>query len=205
VKENICDFGACGNGKFEPLYSEEAPHPAETALNQKGQKRYVCRPILLGEWGHGEPKEEMITEEIPEGEEEGRTEFFVEDNWLKLYLSPTVSEKGRSVPKHPDANNYDWAMPEELNNKKTDWFKTSSPAHDYIIHKGNFDVHQLENGLYTDSEGRYWVAVGPNVVNPDHSRAKTNKDIDVSEMFPGTKMDIMVQCEKEGEHYGEIF
>lgn len=80
---------------------------------------------------NSEPKEEMITEEIPEGEEEGRTEFFVEDNWLKLYLSPTVSEKGRSVPKHPDANNYDWAMPEELNNKKTDWLKTSSPAHDY--------------------------------------------------------------------------
>ncbi|MDE5699485.1 MAG: DUF4280 domain-containing protein [Lachnospiraceae bacterium] len=54
LKENIYDFGACGNGKFEPLYSEEAPHPAETALNQKGQKRYVCRPILLGEWGHGD-------------------------------------------------------------------------------------------------------------------------------------------------------
>ena len=54
VNENIYDFGACGNGKFEPLYSEDAPHPAETALNQKGEKRYVCRPILLGGWGYGD-------------------------------------------------------------------------------------------------------------------------------------------------------
>jgi len=53
-EENIKDFGACGNGKFEPLYSEEAPHPAQTALNRNGQERYVCFPVLLGEWGYGD-------------------------------------------------------------------------------------------------------------------------------------------------------
>ena len=53
-EENIKDFGACGNGKFEPLYSEEAPHPAQTALNRNGQERYVCLPVLLGEWGYGD-------------------------------------------------------------------------------------------------------------------------------------------------------
>ena len=53
-EENIKDFGACGNGKFEPLYSEEAPHPAQTALNRNGQERYVCLPVLLGEWGDGD-------------------------------------------------------------------------------------------------------------------------------------------------------
>ncbi|MDE5698986.1 MAG: DUF4280 domain-containing protein, partial [Lachnospiraceae bacterium] len=53
-EENIKNFGACGNGKFEPLYSEEAPHPAQTVLNKNGQQRYVCLPILLGEWGYGD-------------------------------------------------------------------------------------------------------------------------------------------------------
>lgn len=54
LEENIYKFGACGNGKFEPLYSEEAPHPASTAINKNGDKRYECLPILLAEWGCGD-------------------------------------------------------------------------------------------------------------------------------------------------------
>ncbi len=298
VNENIYDFGACGNGKFEPLYSEDAPHPAETALNQKGEKRYVCRPILLGGWGYGDinsrslligevnmdkeykvykkesandgkpseyishcintiesqnetknpidamqNREEILEEyvealmtcdnlvclyggvitivENSETEEivnednlntgevkKEEIEFILEDNWLKLYLSPTVSEKGRSVPKHPDAANWDWAMEEELHDdkKNLDWFEKSSPAQKYITQKGGkFDANRLENGLYVDGEGRYWVAVGPNVVNPGHSKEKQDNRIDISAIFPGTKIDIKVQCGKEGEHDGEIF
>lgn len=37
--------------------------------------------------------------------------------WLRLYSEHTLSLKGRTVVKHPDAKNYDWAVPEEL--KKT--------------------------------------------------------------------------------------
>ena len=54
LEKNIFSFGACGNEKFEPLYSEEAPHPAQTAIDRNGQERYVCLPVLLGEWGYGD-------------------------------------------------------------------------------------------------------------------------------------------------------
>lgn len=50
VDENIFSFGACGNGLYEPLYSEEAPYPAELA---KDGIHYRCVPILLREWGYG--------------------------------------------------------------------------------------------------------------------------------------------------------
>ena len=36
-------------------------------------------------------------------------------NYFVIYTKPTVEETGRKVSKHSKANNYDWAMPEELN------------------------------------------------------------------------------------------
>ncbi len=267
VGENIYDFGACGNGKFEPVYYDNiAPHPNETAINKEGRLRYKCYPLVGKKWGVGpaalrsdvlggimqgayEVKDkdksrelakeyakrlktgyvdeyvEILTKkysllcvyggiitveenlEVEEEDEEKNIEYVEEDNWLKLYYNPTGLGDGRSVLKHPRAANLDWGMEEELKGEHNiDWFETSSPAHDYIEQKGGvFDAHKLDNGLYVDSQGRYWVAVGPNVVNPNHSNAKSNKRIDVSEVFPGTKLDIKVQCEKEGENYGEIF
>jgi len=54
LNENIYDVGACGNGKFEPTYSKDAPPPSRKMLNKNGQERYVCLPVLLGEWGYGD-------------------------------------------------------------------------------------------------------------------------------------------------------
>lgn len=90
-----------------------------------------------------EPEEEMIVEEDPEVEEEEEAGFIVEDNWLKLYLSPTVSENARFVPKHPDAANWDWAMEEELHTgeRESDWFEKSSPAQKYVTQKGASLMH----------------------------------------------------------------
>ncbi len=53
LHENIYDFGACGNGKFEPVYSKDAPPPGRKTLNKNGQERHICLPVLLGEWGCG--------------------------------------------------------------------------------------------------------------------------------------------------------
>lgn len=61
-------------------------------------------------------------------------------------------------------------------------------------------AHRLENGLYVDSEGRYWVAIGPNVVNTEHSTERRNTNIDISEIFPGTKIDIVVEYGEEGDN-----
>lgn len=139
-----------------------------------------------------------------------RTSFNIEmgepdlvvDNWLKLYSNPTVSGGGRNVPKHKDAASFDWAMDEEINDGERDgnWFASSSYAYREITKMGTFSLQTTSNNLYTDAEGRYWVAVGPNVVNPEHSKEKKETDIDASEMYYGTKLDIVVENEF-GERY----
>ena len=91
-------------------------------------------------------------------------------------------------------------MHDENGNKSENWFATLSPAHDEIVKKGVFIVEKTSNNLYIDGEGRYWVAVGPNVVNPEHCTDKTDKSIDSSEMYYGTKLDIVVKS-KDGKIY----
>ena len=60
-------------------------------------------------------------------EKDSDNEYIIVDDWLYLYTKPTVEETGRKVSKHSKANNYDWAMPEELNGnvskKRGDNFK----------------------------------------------------------------------------------
>lgn len=122
--------------------------------------------------------------------------YIIIDEWLKLYLNPTVPIEGRPVPKHSKAKNYDWAMPENLQDEN--WFENESPAHKEIIKYGKHDVKMSSNNLYIDSAGRYWVAVGPNVMNP--YRPKVHGLIYAKEMNYGTKLDIVVE-DKEGKKY----
>lgn len=56
-EENIFSFGACGNIRFEPVYSNEAPHPRDTVADLNGDERYKCFPVLLDGWGCGVAKE----------------------------------------------------------------------------------------------------------------------------------------------------
>jgi hypothetical protein len=51
-------------------------------------------------------------------------------------------------------------------------------------------------GEFIDPEGRYWVAVGPNVMNPKHV---TNSDITQSEMNYGAKIDVRLRHMKTAE------
>lgn len=138
-----------------------------------------------------------MLEEINETENETgngtENECIIIDNWLYLFSEPTVSSEGRHVLKHPDAANYDWAMPEELSGKNNElWFEKISPASEQIESNGGVLVARLnENNLYTDSEGRYWVAVGPNVMNPDHQPERVQ--VTAEEMHYGTKLDIVVE------------
>lgn len=142
-------------------------------------------------------------------EEEEEDDFDLIDGWLRLYKEQTIPGEGRFVQKHKYAKNWDWAMPEELdgsgnpeNAHSETWFQNESPASKDIRGKGgNFIVNQTSNNLYTDGEGRYWVAVGPNVVNPSHSLEKVDHDIYASEVFYGTKMDVEVEHQDTGERY----
>lgn len=61
---------------------------------------------------------------MPEKPDELEKECIILDEWLYLYYEPTVLSTGRHVEKNEDAANYDWAMPENLNDKDEDWFAT---------------------------------------------------------------------------------
>ena len=54
LEENIFSFGACGNAKYQPVYSDMAPQPADKELGSDGKERSKCIPILLREWGYGD-------------------------------------------------------------------------------------------------------------------------------------------------------
>jgi len=54
LEENIFSFGACGNAKYQPVYSDVAPQPADKELDSDGKERSKCIPILLREWGYGD-------------------------------------------------------------------------------------------------------------------------------------------------------
>lgn len=144
---------------------------------------------------------EELGEVIKKMDEKVREPDLVID-WLKLYRTPTVPFPGRNVPKHKDADNYDWGMEEELNGKDEEWFITESPVYKEITgNGGTFSAVMTENNLYADAEGRYWVAVGPNVINPDHPTEKVKYDIPAETMDFGTKLDIVVEDENQNTYY----
>lgn len=117
-------------------------------------------------------------------------------DWLRLYSEPTVSGSGRHVQKHPKANNYDWGMPEKL---KGDVFETDSMASKMIKTNGGILIaNKASNNVYIDADDRYWIAVGPNVMNPSH---KSNAKVTAEEMNYGTKIDIHVTGQHDGKDY----
>ncbi len=48
--ENIADFRVCGNRYFKPEYSEEAPAPTETEIDENGEEGPKCAPTLMTGW-----------------------------------------------------------------------------------------------------------------------------------------------------------
>jgi hypothetical protein len=57
---------------------------------------------------------------------------------------------------------------------------------------GKNEVNQSVNKVLTDKDGRYWVAVGPNVMNPSHT---SNEQCSYAEMNYGTQIDVMLEDE----------
>ena len=117
------------------------------------------------------------------------------NDWLRLYTKPTVEGKGRDVFRHENAKLYDWAMPEELKDNVSE--KGVLPKNCRNV-TGILQADLTSNNLYIDLEERYWVAVGPNVMNPEHNE---NSEIKEEEMHYGTKLDIVVLDEKTATEY----
>jgi len=113
-------------------------------------------------------------------------------DWLKVYNAPTVEGGGRTVIKHTASKNYDWAMYEGLTG--------INPYAKGEIEKngGKVTVVSGSRGELTDETGRYWVAVGPNVMTPTHT---SDKKITLETMKYGTKMDILVEGNDGNRYY----
>lgn len=121
---------------------------------------------------------------------EGSEQPALTNDWLQLYSNPTVSVTGRPVKKHANAANYDWGMTEELNGNVSASGMLTKNSRDVIQNAGAVpQVNVISNNLYTDDEGRYWVAVAPNVMNPNYNGSSKISDND---MQYGTKLDIVV-------------
>ena len=110
--------------------------------------------------------------------------------WLRLYEDPTVLTPGRVKAKHPNADRKDWAMSEDLKLHKG-MKKGMLPEiiRTILVGTGSNQTTSISNNLYTDDEGRYWVAVGPNIMSPGYNGSHA---IDDSVLHLGTKIDIVV-------------
>lgn len=111
------------------------------------------------------------------------------NGWLQLYDGPTVDQDGRQVTMPSGNNPNKWAMREGLDT-------INRYARQAI--EGSNTVVQGPNGELLDSEGRYWVAVGPNVMNPDHQGSQA---CSAAEMKYGTKIDVIVTDGNGNKYY----
>lgn len=106
---------------------------------------------------------------------------------IQLYDAPTVGSEGRNVNIPANADRSSWASFEPLDDINF-WAKR-------VI--GDSNAVYNEGGVLTDKDGRYWIAVGPNVMNPNHADGET---ISLEEMNYGTKIDVVV-CDVDGNKY----
>jgi hypothetical protein len=112
--------------------------------------------------------------------------YITVSGWLNLYNSPTVSMNGRIVviPPLEGWNPFNWYAFE--NHKDINvWSKVQMG-----IEGTAYEVHIGSNGELIDAEGRYWIAVGPNVMNPNH---QPEEEITLEEMQYGTKVDVVLR------------
>lgn len=104
----------------------------------------------------GQVFKNYIEEFVSKKFDENNLQEYEVNDWLVLYKNPTVSAYGRSVLKHPDANNYDWGMPEELKGVKglKRGELTSNSKTEIQNAGGKAVVNMTSNNLYTDAEDK---------------------------------------------------
>jgi hypothetical protein len=114
------------------------------------------------------------------------------NGWLHLYESPTVSSKGRIVEMPDDFPRDDWAAFEGRS--------VINPWAEYMIEQSGSKAIVIIGGKgeVTDDEGRYWVALGPNVMNPNH---KPGEKVTLEEMKYGSKVDVALRDSSGNLYY----
>ena len=126
--------------------------------------------------------------------------YVMGNTWLKMYTSPTGTN-GRNV-NIPSVQSYTGSDGHTYSfTNKYYWYAYENPygtnrINPYAISQimavtGSAPVINVgAEGDYTDSNGNYWMAVGPKVVNPNHG---SNASITPSEMYAKGKLDVIVK------------
>ena len=112
------------------------------------------------------------------------------NDWLRLFDKPMEPE-GREVqiPDGAIPNNwFSFERKKDING----WARGQLKA------KGaDFEVNIGQYGELTNEDGRYWVAVGPRVLNPDHRK---DQGVWADDFVYGTKLDAVLK-DKDGKLY----
>ena len=112
------------------------------------------------------------------------------NDWLSLYTSQTVAG-GRFV-----------SIPSDMPNPNY-WFAYEGQKNiNYYagLEIGNTnEVNVSETGVITDKDGRYWVAVGPKVINPNFKAGPGG--VMAGDMKYGTKLDFILEGPDGKEYY----
>lgn len=110
------------------------------------------------------------------------------NDWLVLSSSPTKSNSGRVVEIPSDAIPSLWAMKEG---------QTKINYYAKLIIGDTNEVNIGSEGELLDKDDRYWIAVGPKVMNPDFQNDDT---IYAEDMNYGTLLDVVI-CDNDDNIY----
>lgn len=131
--------------------------------------------------------------------------YILVNGWLRLYSSPTVSCGGRTVniptvASYTGSDGYRY----QFTNKNYWWSfeglnDITSAAKKQLASLGQSTVVNIgSHGELTDVNGRYWMAVGPNVVNPNHTGSQMPTP---SEMYGKGILDVVVKNSAGTKYY----
>ncbi len=141
---------------------------------------------------HDEQKAHAIYEENMKEMEQsntGKNEVVVVNEWLNLNSLPSQEAGGQTVDIPSDIDKTYWAMCENLNDINK--YAKSATADINTVTVGGC-------GELVDKDGRYWVAVGPKVINPNFPN---NKTIYAEDMKYGTLIDVIIEDETGRIYY----
>lgn len=126
--------------------------------------------------------------------------YIMGTSWLKMYTSQTGSGGRKvsmpTVASFTGTDNFTYKF-----TNKNYWYAYENPygtnkispsaiSQIKTVTGSNPVINVGTEGDYTDANGNYWMAVGPNVVNPDH---KSDESITPAEMYAKGKLDVVVK------------
>lgn len=131
---------------------------------------------------------------------ESDNDFHVRNDWLKLYNSNTFCDSGY-IPRDVviiDSEHRDlWCSYEAIYSEEVSYINPY--GYDQMNRRQEEVIAvRLENDVIVNEDGRYWIAVGPNLINENYPESG---EVKADDFVYGTYMDIIVSDSSTGEVY----